>query len=83
MNPNLTPNVVIENPHVRKVANLVLSVVGLILSSLMVLDGSIPGADWSSYTTPAFALYGFLAATFGLAIISPNIPKSERSNSVG
>lgn len=83
MNPNLTPNVVIENPHVRKVANLVLSVVGLVLSSVMVLDGSIAGADWSAYTTPAFALYGFLAATFGLAIISPNIPKSERSNSVG
>jgi len=74
-----TPNVVIENPHVRKIANMTLSVVGLVLSSAMVLDASIQTVDWSAYTSPAFALYGFLAATFGLAIISPNIPKQDKA----
>lgn len=77
MSSSLTPNVVVENPKVRRYAQLVLSVVGLVLSSAMVLDNSIPGADWSVWTTPAFALYGFLAATFGLAVITPNIPKVE------
>lgn len=76
MSSSPTPNVVVENPAVRKAAQLVLSIVGLTLSSAMVLDNSIPGADWSAWTNPAFALYGFLAATFGLAIITPNIPNS-------
>lgn len=79
MSESVTPNVVVTNPKVRKMAQMVLSVVGLVLSSVMVLDSSIPGADWSAYTTPAFALYGFLAATFGLAIITPNIPSNGDS----
>ena len=74
MPSSITPNVVVQNPVVRRWAQIILSTVGLILSSAMVLDNSIPGSDWSAWTNPAFALYGFLAATFGLAIITPNIP---------
>lgn len=75
---NQTPNVVVENPTVRRIAQLILSIAGLVLSSALVLDSQIPGADWSTWINPAWALYGFLAATFGLAVITPNIPKADR-----
>lgn len=71
---DLTPNVVVENPTVRRWAQIILSVVGIFLSSALVLDSQMPGVDWSSWINPSYALYGFLAATFGLAVISPNIP---------
>jgi hypothetical protein len=76
---NLTPNVVVENPTVRRTAQLVLSIAGLVLSSALVLDSQIPGVDWSAWINPAWALYGFLAATFGLAVITPNIPRTEKT----
>jgi hypothetical protein len=75
---DLTPNVVVENPTVRRWAQLILSIVGLVLSSALVLDSQIATVDWSVWLNPAWALYGFLAATFGLAIISPNIPKGHK-----
>lgn len=75
---DFTPNVVVTNPKVRKIAQLVLSITGIILSSALVLDGNIPTLDWSTWLSPAFALYGFLAATFGLAVISPNIPTVQK-----
>jgi hypothetical protein len=75
---NLTPNVVVENPTVRRTAQLLLSIAGLVLSSALVLDSQIPGVDWSAWINPAWALYGFLAATFGLAVITPNIPKVNK-----
>ena len=72
---DLTPNVVVENPTVRRWAQVILSVVGIVLSSALVLDSQMPDVDWSSWINPSYALYGFLAATFGLAVISPNIPR--------
>ena len=77
---DLTPNVVVENPTVRKYAQITLSIVGLVLSSALVLDSQISTVDWSVWLNPAWALYGFLAATFGLAIISPNIPKGHKDH---
>lgn len=82
MPSSITPNVVVQNPKVRRWAQIILSIVGLTLSSIMVLDNSIPGADWSVFTVPAFALYGFLAATFGIAVITPNIPTNGNIQSV-
>ena len=73
-----TPNVVVENPTVRRWAQLILSIAGLVLSSALVLDSQMPGVDWSTWINPAWALYGFLAATFGLAVITPNIPKIDK-----
>lgn len=72
---NLTPNVVVANPTVRRVANVVLGTAGLVLSSAVVLDVSIPAVDWSAWTTPGLALYGFLAGVFGLAVTTPNVPR--------
>ncbi|MBK0420147.1 hypothetical protein JD276_14005 [Leucobacter sp. CSA1] len=77
MTESLTPNVVVQNPTVRRVANVALGVAGVVLSSAVVLDGSIPEVDWSAWTNPGFALYGFLAGIFGLAVTAPNVPSAR------
>lgn len=70
-----TPNVVVANPRVRRVATIVLGCAGLALGSVMIADGSSPDFDVTAITTPAFAVYTFLSGAFGLAVITPNIPR--------
>lgn len=69
-----TPNVVIENANVRRVANVFLGVVGLILATVIVIDTSTDAFDLSAWTVPVFAGYAYLAGAFGLAVTTPNIP---------
>lgn len=74
--PTETPNVVVANPQVRKAANIVLGVAGLVLGALVVLDAASGAVDFGEITTPALAVYGFLAGAFGLAVTTPNVPKA-------
>lgn len=73
--PSQTPNVVVSDPRVRKVANIVLGAAGLVLGSLVVFDGASADLDFSSVLAPAFAVYSFLAGAFGLIVTTPNVPK--------
>ena len=73
-NSNLTPNVVVSNPVVRRYANVILSVVGLVLGTVVVVDGASAAFDLSAVTVPALAGYAYLTAAFGLAVTTPNIP---------
>ena len=73
--PNETPNVVVANPTVRRYANIFLGAVGIILGAVVVADASSPLFELGQYTGPAFAVYGFLAGVFGLAVTVPNVPK--------
>lgn len=70
-----TPNVVVHNPKVRKVAQWVIGSAAILFPALIVLDGSSPELDLSVWTVPGMAVTSFLAGVFGLAVISPNIPK--------
>lgn len=71
---NLTPNVVVHNPVVRKVANVVLGIASLIVAGAVVLDGASPAFEWSEWTGPASALVLFLAGVFQIAVTTPNVP---------
>lgn len=73
--PANTPNVVVANPKVRKVANVVLGAALVVLPAAGVLDASSPELDFSQWLVPATAVTSFLAGVFGLAVITPNIPK--------
>lgn len=75
MSSNTTPNVVVENPNVRRVANVVLGVVGLLVGTAVVVDASTPVFDITAITTPVTAGYAYLASAFGLVVTVPNIPK--------
>ena len=74
-NPTHTPNVVVQNPHVRKVANVILGVALVVFPAAAVLDASAPGIDFSEWLIPATAVTSFLAGVFGLAVTTPNVPK--------
>lgn len=73
--PTQTPNLVIENPAIRKGANIILGVVGLLVGTATVVDASTPAFDISAITIPVTVGYAYLAAIFGLAVTTPNIPK--------
>lgn len=72
---SLTPNVVVQNPTVRKVMAIVLGTVGLILGTTVAIDVTSADFDLSRYTTPAIAGWAFLQATFTLTVTVPNTPK--------
>lgn len=70
-----TPNVVVQNPSVRLVANIVLGAALILIPAAIVLDVNAPAFDWSFWTTPAMAVTGFLAGVFGLSVTAPNVPR--------
>ena len=73
--PQNTPNVVVQSPHVRKIMNVVLGAALVILPSCAVLDAASPELDFASWLVPATSVTSFLAGVFGLAVITPNIPR--------
>jgi len=70
-----TPNVVVENPTVRRVAGIVLGTVGLVLGTVGVVDGAAPAFDLTAITGPVTAGYLYLASAFGLVVTVPNVPR--------
>lgn len=73
--PTKTPNVVIQSPQIRRVANIVVGSLGIILGTIIVVDGSSPFFDWSQITGPASAGLLYLGSALGLAVTIPNIPR--------
>lgn len=74
--PSPTPNVVIESPRVRKIARTTLDVIGVILGTVIVIDGASGGFDAAAVTVPALAGWTYLRLAFGLAVDNTNTPKS-------
>lgn len=72
--PGLTPNVVVANPAVRKVANIVIGAALVLLPAASILDLNSAAFDWSAFLIPATAVTSFLAGVFGLTVTTPNVP---------
>lgn len=73
--PAETPNVVIANPTVRKIAGNTLGVAGLVLSIATLVDGAIQQIDYGHITGPAAVIIAGLFGIFQLGVTSPNVPK--------
>ena len=73
--PTETPNVVISNPKVRKGINIALWSAGVILGTVIVVDGSTPAFELSQVTGPISAGLLYLGSAFGFAVTLPNIPR--------
>jgi hypothetical protein len=74
--PTQTPNVIVENPAVRKVVGNVLGGATLVLSIATLVDGAIAAIDYAYITGPAAVIVGGLFGIFQLGVTSPNVPKS-------
>jgi hypothetical protein len=72
--PNVTPNVVIESTTARKVVNVCVSTIAVILGTVIVVDASSPAFDLSAWTNPVSAGVLYLASVFNLAVTLPNVP---------
>jgi hypothetical protein len=72
--PTETPNVVIENPNVRKTVRTVIDVIGATAFVAMVVDQAAPGLDIAAYTVPILAGYGALRSVFGFVVDNRNTP---------
>jgi hypothetical protein len=75
--PTETPNVVVQNPTVRKVANIVLGTALVLFPAASILDVTSPALDFSEWLIPATAVTSFLAGVFGLAVTTPNVPSGK------
>lgn len=73
--PSETPNVVVENPTVRKVAGNTLAVASLVLAIATLVDGAIAEIDYGNVTGPAAIIIAGLFGIFQLGVTSPNVPK--------
>lgn len=72
--PTETPNVVIRDPQARQGIYDILGIVGLTLSAIVAADAAAPLFDLSAFTSPAFAVYGVVAAGLGFYPARQNVP---------
>ena len=72
--PSETPNVIVQNPAVRKVVGNILGVASLVLSIATLVDGAIPDIEYANITGPAAVIITGLFGIFQLAVTSPNVP---------
>jgi hypothetical protein len=77
--PDITPNVIVSNPTVRKVAGNVLGAASLLLSTAVLVDGAIPAIDYTFVTGPAAVIISGLFGIFQLAVTSPNVPTQAKT----
>lgn len=72
--PTLTPNVIIENPTVRKVMGNLLAAATLVLYVLVLVDGAIDAFNLQWLTQPAAVIVAGLLSIFQLTVTSSNVP---------
>lgn len=77
--PDVTANVVLANPAVRKTLNWIVGLAAVLVPLLIVIDGRATAFDISGWTDPAAAGTSFLAGLLGLAVTIPNIPSKEKA----
>lgn len=71
-----TPNVIVQNPAVRRIAGAVIGAAAIIVPAAVVLDSATDALDWTAWTTPAMAVTSFLAGVFQVSVSTPNVPKA-------
>lgn len=77
--PTETPNVIVQNPVVRKVVGNVLGGATLALSIATLVDGAIEQISYSDITGPAAIIVAGLFGIFQLTVTSPNVPTGKHA----
>lgn len=71
-----TPNIVIENPSVRRNVRLAIDIVGTAILAVMAFDTFAEWLDITPVTIPALATWGLIRQAFGYGVDNPNTPKA-------
>ena len=72
--PTQTPNVVIENPAIRKGIRTTLDVIGGLTTIAGAVDLASPSFDIAAWTVPILAGYTAARVVFGFAVDNTNTP---------
>lgn len=72
--PTQTPNVVIENPRIRKVIRTVLDCIGGAAVIVQAADAVSPAFDLGAVTVPVLAAYATARVVFGFVVDNTNTP---------
>ena len=75
--PSETPNVIVQNPHVRKIVGNTLGAASLLLSIAVLVDGAVAELDYGNVTGPAAVIIAGLFGIFQLGVTSPNVPSGH------
>jgi len=75
--PTETPNVIVQNPVVRKVVGNILGAASLILAIATLVDGAIAELEYAFVTGPAAVIIAGLFGIFQLGVTSPNVPTNH------
>lgn len=73
--PSETPNVVIENPKIRKVLRTCIDVVGGVTFIAGAVDLASADLDFAAWTIPVMAGYTAARVVFGFAVDNTNTPR--------
>ena len=76
--PTPTPNVIVQNPAVRKVVGNVLGVASVALAIATLVDSAIPALEYGFVTGPAAVIIAGLLGIFQLGVTSPNVPTNGK-----
>lgn len=74
MTNTTTPNVVVENPIVRKVVGNTLAGLTVLLAVAVLVDGAVEEISYGDITGPAGVIITGLFGIFQLGVTSPNVP---------
>lgn len=80
-NAELTPNVVVQNPQIRNVAQWVIGLAALFLPTLAIIDANT-ALDFSAWLPATVQVTSLLAGAFGLTVVVPNIPSEKRDQKI-
>lgn len=75
--PSTTPNVIVQDPTVRKIVGNTLGAVSLLLSIAVLVDSAIAEIDFANITGPAAVITAGLFGIFQLGVTSPNVPSGH------
>lgn len=73
--PSETPNVVVENPKVRKVLRSVIDAIGGLTFIAGAVDLASADLDFAAWTIPVMAAYTAARVVFGFAVDNTNTPR--------
>lgn len=74
--PSPTPNVVIENPKIRKGIRTALDCIGGAAVIVQAADAVSPAFDLGAVTVPVLAAYATARVVFGFVVDNTNTPRN-------